>query len=512
MSTFKLSRNRHFPIGKTGKVSVGNGTLYTSLTSPTDNTASSWWKDKSLRWCMFNLVLLYGAVFSNGYDQSVIGSLQANQSWIAYFDNPTGVKLGLITTAYLFPNLIFPLAASYLADKVGRKPVIMIASLCGIVGPLLSACGNSLGTFVAGRVITGISCAFFQTTAPPLIAELAHPRFRARVAATYLCTFFIAAFICSWVGFGMVEWGNKNSWRVLVGLQCLACLPLVCFTATPWMAESPRFLVKKGKGSQALKLLADLHGNGDQQDALVLHEYQEIVGAVALDAAGQDASYSDFFKTVGNRKRLYIVIWFSWALSMSGNSLFAYYLPKTLELTGISSFVDIQLISGGITLWLCIAGLVSAQFVEKLGRRKLLLYSMVGLVISFALITGLSASFARTGNPSTGNANIFAIFLGLGFYVMGMVPLPYLYLPETLSYNLRVKGMALYTMLAAIWQVYGGLVNPIALDALGWKYYCIFLCTDVIQTVVAYFVIIETKGLTLEDIALLFDKGDGLST
>lgn len=206
----------------------------------------------------------------------------------------------------------------------------------------------------------------------------------------------------------MVEWNGNASWRVLTVLQCMACLPLACVVMTPWMAESPRYLVKKGKRDQALRILADMHANGDQNDELVRNEFQEILVGVEV-VAGQSSSFSDFVKTKGNRKRLYIVIWFSWALSMSGvrslsrgklnvqNGLFAYYLPKTLEIAGISSFVDIQLLSAGLTLWLLIVSVVAAQSVERLGRRKLLLYSMVGLIIFFALITALSVSIRYAG-------------------------------------------------------------------------------------------------------------------
>jgi len=51
-------------------------------------------------------------------------------------------------------------------------------------------------------------------------------------------------------------------------------------------------------------------------------------------------------------------------------------------------------------------------------------------------------------------------------------------------------------------------VNPIALNAIGWKYYIVFLVTDVIQLIIAYYIVVETKGLTLKDIAILFDGNE----
>jgi len=48
----------------------------------------------------------------------------------------------------------------------------------------------------------------------------------------------------------------------------------------------------------------------------------------------------------------------------------------------------------------------------------------------------------------------------------------------------------------------------VALAAIGWKYYVMFIVLDVCELVIAYFLVLETKGLTLEDIAVLFDGED----
>ncbi|ORY24494.1 hypothetical protein BCR39DRAFT_561544 [Naematelia encephala] len=53
--------------------------------------------------------------------------------------------------------------------------------------------------------------------------------------------------------------------------------------------------------------------------------------------------------------------------------------------------------------------------------------------------------------------------------------------------------------------VYNGLVNPVAIDAIGWKYYLVFVVLNWVSVVVAWFLLVETKRLTLEDIAVLFD-------
>ena len=65
-----------------------------------NNTAASWWKDRGMRVGMFHITILYLAVFSLGYDGSLLNGLQALPSWQTNFDRPRGIQLGLIAATY----------------------------------------------------------------------------------------------------------------------------------------------------------------------------------------------------------------------------------------------------------------------------------------------------------------------------------------------------------------------------------------------------------------------------
>jgi len=112
------------------------------------------------------------------------------------------------------------------------------------------------------------------------------------------------------------------------------------------------------------------------------------------------------------------------------HDLIGYYLPKILELAGLTSFTKIQAFSSGFYAWLLVVGVIAAQLVERLGRRRLLMISLWGLVFTFAMFTALSVrsilshhqhestdtrvpqgSFAKTGNLKTGLAALVWIFL-----------------------------------------------------------------------------------------------------
>lgn len=100
------------------------------------------------------------------------------------------------------------------------------------------------------------------------------------------------------------------------------------------MPESPRYLVDKGKEDEALRLLADLHANGLEDDELVRNEFAEIKEGFAR-MANVKVGYFTFFKTPGNRRRLLLIISCSWFAQINGVGLVSYYLAPILRLVGI---------------------------------------------------------------------------------------------------------------------------------------------------------------------------------
>lgn len=243
--------------------------------------------------------------------------------------------------------LVVPFLAQWLADRYGRRPLITVAALFTvravwhqndssltrqIGGPLISGLGKTRGTFIGGRVLTGVGNSFVQVTAPTLIAEIAHPRFRPVVTASYQPTAFVGAVVCGWIMFGVTKWNSDWAWRVPTILQCASFVPVLFWSLSPWMVESPRFLVYSGQQDKAHALLAKLHANGDLADELVVNELNEIVEACEADRnRGKTSSFADFVRTPGNIKRLLIILLFGFISQMSGVS--GSWLGKGGELT-----------------------------------------------------------------------------------------------------------------------------------------------------------------------------------
>jgi MFS family permease len=97
------------------------------------------------------------------------------------------------------------------------------------------------------------------------------------------------------------------------------------------------------------------------------------------------------------------------------------------------------------------------------------------------------------------------VFVFYAFYNFAMNPLPIAYLLEVLPYTLRAKGLTVFNLAQYCSSLFNGFVNPVALDAISWKYYIVFICALVLWLIIIYFTFPETRGMTLEEVSEIFD-------
>ena len=127
------------------------------------------------------------------------------------------------------------------------------------------------------------------------------------------------------------------------------------------------------------------------------------------------------------------------------------------------------------------------------------------MLVSFTVWTACSA---KTGSAGAGSAVLAMIFLFYGTAGAAWPGLTVSYTVEILPYHIRAKGLTLCFVFTALSGVFNQYINPIGLEKLAWKFYFVYIVVLVIECAVIYFFYVETKGPTLEEIAILFDGED----
>ncbi|KAE9570491.1 Lactose permease [Colletotrichum fructicola] len=486
-----------------GAVACGASGSESNYKSVRNNANSKWWLDAGLRKNVFHCVGLCGTLFFNGYDGSLFNGLQTIDAWQNFFGHPKGNLLGLMNSAALFPGLISPYFAELIANRFGRRWAVWIGVLINIAGAVVNSAAINLGMYIAGRVLMGIGISMGLTIAPTLLQEIAHPRYRAQIGSMYTCIYYIAAVISAGVCLGTRHIEGNAAWRIPCYLQLVG--PGVTLAMTFTMPESPRWLVRHGTSDEALQILGKYHANGDINDPLVRLEYEEIMENLRVDEVNSETKYTDYFLP-NNRPRLFLLVVIAIGTNWVGNGIISYYLSPILSTIGIRSTEQQAGLNLGLQIWNLILSTSAALSVDRVGRRPLWLTSTIGMFFSFIVVMGLSGAYDTQGQKkAVGLAVVPFLFVFFGFYDLAWTPLSNMYSVEILPYNLRTKGQAIYNIVQGSANAVNQWVNPIILEAIHWRYYAVYIGILAFYCVIIYLRFPETKGLTIEEIAIIFD-------
>ena len=392
----------------------------------------------------------------------------------------------------------------WLSDKYGRRAGILFGGLltsAGYVGQIFSRTPTQ---FLAMRLLVGFASIFNTMSSSALLLELAFPPHRAVSGALFNTFWFLGAVGAAWVSYGALRIGGSWSWRLPVAVQLVwPCLQL---TLILFCSESPQFLVMRGKEDQAKTILAKFHANGDTNDPLILSELSNAVTSASMRIERHNTSWVALCSTRGNRKRLIITIGIALATQWVGNGVITFYLAPVLQTVGITSAFKQQSINGSLQVYNWVLASCAALLAEKAGRRRLFLASTSTMLVFMSLVTICAATYSTTRSVAAGYAVIVFLFLFLGGYVIGLTPIPILYVNEIWPVHLRTKGTSVFWVTQAVATCFNQYVNPIALQRIVWKYYLVYVGVLVAVTVFVFCYVPETKGMSLEEVNRIFDR------
>jgi len=467
-----------------------------------------WKKSPGLRKLYFYAGVLCVASATTGYDGSMLNAMQFFPTWEEHMNNPSDVLLGRLSAMYSIGSIVSLLVVPILSDNFGRRLPIICGCIIMVLAAAVQTASINEPMFEGARFFMGFGNSLAQLSAPMLLTEICHPQHRGRITAVYNCLWNVGALICSWVSFGTQNIDNNWAWRTPTLLQALPSIIQLMFI---WfIPESPRWLLSKDRNNEALEMLGKYHADGNTNDPIVQFEYAEIKETIRLEfLAKKTSSYLDFFKTKGNRYRLFLIISAGLFSQWSGNALFSYYANKVYAAAGVDSPRAGLGLDGGNKVLSLIVSISCALLCDRIGRRPLFLAATGGMLICFMCATITGSQYSKTGDQGTGIAVITFFWLHGVAYAFAWSGLLIAYTVEILPFKLRAKGLVVMNFAVQLALVINNQVNPIPMDGVWkgeeWKLYCVYTCWIGVEFIVVYFVYVETKGPTLEEIAKIFD-------
>eukprot|EP00871_Galdieria_phlegrea_P005986 jgi/Galph1/875/GphlegSOOS_G5673.1 len=459
--------------------------------------------------------LLFG--FDIGCSSSVIrilGDLSIASS--ANFGDLSASVLGLIAATSLFGALASSAVAFRFGDDLGRKRELITSAFLYTVGTIVEATAPNLVLLFIGRFLYGGGIGFAMHAAPIYIAECVPTNRRGLLISLK------EAFIVSGIVFGYLVgalWEPSFSfvdawlsWRFMFGSGVLFCLPFLLGSFI--LPESPRWLILKASllsedgihmdsflarsyAERAKASLVRLVGNNEYEAEEQFSQFLQGVsqGAYNGNEMLKEFSFSELLSAQA-KKPLLIAIGLVTFQQVTGQPSVLYFANRIFEDAGFGFIAAV-----GLGIWKLLMTTFSAVIVDKLGRRPLLLSGTTLMTLSLFLLAWLFSGLNEPSSLTLQVPIIISIFLYVGAYQIGFGPISWLLLSEIFPLRIRSAALALGTLInfstnllvTSTFEVEKGLLGTSGL-------FLQFGIIGFISIVFIYRTVIETKGLSLEEI------------
>ncbi|KAF7549357.1 hypothetical protein G7Z17_g6451 [Cylindrodendrum hubeiense] len=456
---------------------------------------------------------LYGILFVayacgclNGYDGSLMGGLNGMLSYQRTFDMKTsGSSTGIVFMIYNVGSIAAAPTVPFTTDVLGRRAGMFVGSAIIIIGTCVQATSHTLSQFMGGRFLLGFGVSYCCIAAPTYVSELAHPKWRGTLTGFYNCMWPVGAIIAGWATYGSAYIDTNDGWRVPVWIQ-LVTSGIVCVFVF-FLPESPRWLIANDKHDQAAAVLASLHGGGSVDHPIVQLQMKEMMVQISKETSNEKWwDYRGLWNSHSNRRRLICVLGMAFMGQASGNSLSSYYLVTMMNTAGITDEKKVLALNASNSVIGLLGSLIGARLTDRVGRRPLLIYSIICCSFIFAVITGSSSlAVNNPDNTNAANTTIAFVFLFGAVFSVGWTAQQSMYIAETLTTSTRAKGTAVGNFASSCISLVLAYSSGPAFEKIGYYFYLVFVFWDLLEAAFIYFFFPETKDRTLEELSEVFD-------
>lgn len=347
----------------------------------------------------------------------------------------TITRQGTVMAIYTLRCFLGCMSCIWVGDQLGRRMTIVTGAIINVLGSALQCTAFGVPQLAIGRLITGFDFGHIAATAPNLQAELCRAEHRG--AAVLLEGVFISLglSIAAWVDLAMFFCSGTISWRFPLALSIFWAA--IVMSTAPFMPESPRWLVKKGRIQEARQVLAAV-GDLDKDSAEMAADIQDMSESLAVASQGR---FGDIWSNAPPLRLLH-------------RTLLACVGQLFHQLSGVNALAFYQ----------------AKIFEERVGLGGLESRILAGVVFTFQFFVSPAVSH----NTAAMSVAVTAIFMFSFLFPIGFLRIPFLYAAEMAPLSHRVPITSISTGTA--WLVNSAIaeVTPMGFASLGYRYFIIY--------------------------------------
>ncbi|KXT15256.1 hypothetical protein AC579_4849 [Pseudocercospora musae] len=416
------------------------------------------------------------------------------------FGYDQGVMSGLLTgTAFTtqFPDIDTTDTGS---ERLGRRKCIWLGCVVLSIGAALQASAYAIPQMIVGRIVAGLGNGINTSTIPVWHSELMKAEKRGKGLSIELAINIFGVMTAYWVDYGMSFVDNEAQFRFPLALQIL--FAVVTFTGLLFLPESPRWFIAHDRFEEARDVLSRIRIESDAEDS-VSADLAKIHHAIEEEreaAAGNN--FRALIKDGGQRFRYRTLLGIGgqFMQQLSGINLITYYAPVIFQQSvGLSHSLSL-LLAGFNGVAYFFSSLPPIWILDRLGRRKLMLFACTGQACCMAILAG--TVYANATAP--GIVATVMLFLFNFFFAIGLLAIPWLLPAEYAPLAIRTKAASLASASNWIFTFLVVEITPVSISSIGYKTYIYFAIFNALFLPLIYLFYPETRNLSLEQIDRLF--------
>jgi SP family arabinose:H+ symporter-like MFS transporter len=424
------------------------------------------------------------AGFLFGFDTVVISG--AEQKLQLLWNSSDRFHGLVVISSALWGTVLGAVFGGFPTNKLGRKQTLIWIGVLYFVSALGSSLVSDPWTFAFFRFIGGLGVGASTIAAPAYVSEIAPRKYRGTLVSLYQFNIvfgILIAFLSNYLLSGLGE----NAWRFMIGIEAIPAFIYGVFVF--FVPQSPRWLLAKGRKEEARKVLRLIDASKNVENHII-----ELEGSFG----DQETEENIFMKKY--RFPLILAFLIAFFNQFSGINAFLYYAPRIFAKAGLEESTAL-LSSIGIGATNLVFTLVGVFLIDQLGRKQLMYIGSIGYIVSLSLV---ALAFLLEWQ---GMAVPIFLFLFIAAHAVGQGAVIWVFISEIFPNHIRASGQAFgcstHWVLAAIIPA----LTPWAINTMGAGIvFAFFAFMMVLQLIFVHFMMPETKGVSLEELAKKLSK------